>query len=98
MARRNEGSEDSRNTERLRSLKKRYLRVCRENARLRKLLAQHEIKDTEESELESLQLVEEVEVSKCQKCKQGEYTELSLNHVKLQICNSCGHRIKEKVS
>lgn len=89
--------------ERYRELKKRYLRVARENNRLRKALAVYEnlMVDPEDPQLmdqqEVLTQVQMLSEDTCTGCGKGTYQELDLGHLILKTCQECGYRTKVRV-
>lgn len=91
-----EKGSDKHNAERYRELKKRYMRILRENARLRKALSVYESL-MEPYEIDLTEVPDDPIIEVCPKCNKGTYDELDLGHVLIKTCNSCGNRVKLKV-
>lgn len=86
---------------RYRELKKRYMKVVKENARLRKQLSVYEAwTDDKEVESEVALLTQEqvLPVDTCTLCGEGTYSELDLGHLIIKTCDKCGYRSRHKVS
>lgn len=88
-----EVSSVKRTEERYRELKKRYMKVCRDNARLRRELNKYI--SLEPLDIgEDLSAVEAVDIPLCTQCGKGELKEIKLPKFTLSICQSCGHKTK----
>jgi hypothetical protein len=99
-----EKGSDKRTNERYRELKKRYLRICRENARLKKTLAVYEswtelsAEDEVEQQKQIKLATDMLPEDTCTSCGTGQFEELDLGHLLIKTCTSCGYRIREKLS